>query len=83
MPESSQGFIIDLYNKHAINNNVVSVFKIHGINFCIRKIQEFEWGQPIFPEKDIEDNYTQYHVYQTLEEAQQYIRFLKQTEGIL
>jgi len=79
--EPSIGFIIDLYSPYQKNNNVIQVFKIHGISYCIREINHFEWGQPQFPEKNIDDDFNCYHVYATKEEALQYIHDLKRIEG--
>ena len=79
--EPSTGFIIDNYSTYQRNNNVISVFKIHGVPYCIREINEFDWGQPVFPEKNIEDDFNYYHIYDTIEEAQEYIRYLKYLEG--
>lgn len=79
--EPSIGFIIDNYSPYQRNNNVISTFKIHGIPYCIREINEFDWGQPIFPEKSIDDDFNNYHIYETIEEAQNYVRYLKHLEG--
>lgn len=76
----SIGYIIDLYNKFARNENVVSIFKIHGQEYCIRAITEFEWGKPVF-DKSIDDDFDSYCVYDTIEEAKGYIRYLKQLDG--
>ena len=79
--EPSIGFIIDLYSPYQKNQNVAEVFKIHGIPYCIREIEKFEWGQPQFPEKNIEDEFNYYHVYATKDEALKYIHELKRIEG--
>ena len=78
----SVGYIIDLYSPYQKNTNVISIFKVHGISYCIREITTFEWGQPVFPEKNIEDEFNNYYIYKTIEEAQQYISNLKRIEGI-
>lgn len=79
--EPLTGFIIDNYSPYQRNNNVISVFKIHGVPYCIREINEFDWGQPVFPEKNIDDDFNNYCVYDTIEEAQGYVRYLKRLEG--
>ena len=79
--ESSKGYIIDNYSPYYKNENVVSTFKIHGISYCVREIDTFDWGQPVFPEKDINDNYGWYHVYNSLNEAMEYVKYLKRLEG--
>lgn len=76
----SRGYIIDLYNQFARNENVVSTFKIHGQNYCIREITQFEWGHPVF-DRNIDDDFDNYCVYNTIEEAQGYIKYLKRLEG--
>lgn len=80
--DGSIGYIIDCYSPYNKNENVVKTFRMRGQTLCIRTITKFKWGQPLFPEKDIEDDYTYYKVYDTLEEAEQYVRELKQLEGI-
>ena len=81
MQENLIGYIIDKYNNFHHNRNVVRTFNLHGQKYCIRKIDEFEWGQPIFPEKDIEDDYSYFYIYPTLEAAERYIREIKQLAG--
>lgn len=81
MPDISVGYIIDNYSPYQKNSNVISTFKIHGIQYCIREIEKFKWGQPIFPEKNIEDDFNNYYVYDTVEEALSYVNYLKKLEG--
>ena len=83
MRETSYGYIIDVYNNFHHNYNVVSTFNLNGHKYCIRRIEDFEWGQPVFPEKDIDDNFTQFYVFNTLEKAEKFVRELKELEGIL
>lgn len=78
--ESSKGYIIDLYNRFAKNENVVYIFKLHGQEYCVREITQFEWGKPIF-DKNIDDDFDDFCVYDTLEEALGYIRYLKKLDG--
>lgn len=81
MKDTSIGYIIDNYSPYQKNSDVVAVFKIYGITYCIREVKQFEWGQPVFPEKDLEDDYTNYHVYDTLEKAEAYVNYLKRLDG--
>lgn len=81
MPDSSIGFIIDNYSPYNNNKNVVKTFHLYGQPYCIRQIEQFEWGQPQFPEKDIDDEFLYYHVYTTLDEALEYIHEQKIMEG--
>lgn len=70
-------YIIDMYNKYGHNKDVVQTIRINGLDICIRKITEFEWGQPVFPDKNIEDEFTTYHIYEKVEDARKYIRSLR------
>lgn len=70
-------YIVDLYNKYHSNKNVVYVSRVNDLELCIRKLDdEYEWGEPIvdFPEKNSDDKFC---VYDTLNEAKDYIRKLK------
>ena len=80
MQDDSVGYIIDNYNKYARNKDVVRIFRHHGMDLCIRKITNFKWGQPVFQDRPIDDEYTIYYVYNTLEEAENYIAYLKSME---
>ena len=74
-------YIIDLYNKFDAKNTV-SIFKINGRWWAIKKVS-LNWGKPqlnIIEEN--EDPYLHFHLYNTLEEAQQYVHSIKQFEGI-
>jgi len=81
MQDNSIGYIIDFYNKYHNNDDVVKTFHLRNQNLCIRAITSFEWGQPIFPEKSIDDDYSIFHVYKTIEEAEDYIRILRHIDG--
>lgn len=75
--EPCAGFIIDKYSPFHRNENVVRKFKLHGMDYCIRAIDNFEWGQPIFPEQSVEDSFELYQVYENADAAWQYIKSLK------
>lgn len=81
LQDTSPAYIIDLYQKFSSNKNVLYVFKLHGQEYCIRQIDKFDWGQPVFPEKPIDDDFTYYHIYNSLDEARAYIRYLKDLEA--
>lgn len=70
-------YIIDIYNKFGHNKDVVQISRINGLILCIRKITQLEWGEPIFPDKNIEDEHITYHIYENLEDARKYIRNLR------
>ena len=70
-------YIVDLYNKYHSNKNVVYVSRVNDLELCIRKLDdEYEWGEPIvdFPEKNLDDKF---YVYDTLNEAKDYISKLR------
>lgn len=85
-------YIIDQYNKYQPNLNVIETFEltIGGIKvpYCIRRIPvaAYDWGQPQL-EDWIEQNawesidYSQQYAYETLEDAREYVRFLKGRNG--
>lgn len=80
MPDGSQGYIISLYNPYGNNTDVIKIFTLHNIDFCIRAISQFDWGQPIFKDKPLDDDYTKYRIYYKLEDAEQFVSFLKMME---
>lgn len=75
-------YIIDTYSRFHKNTDVCMVFTLYSKWYCIRKITQLEWGQPIFEEKDLDDEYTNYHLFSTLDEAKLYVRSLRKLEGI-
>ena len=72
-------YIIDLYQKFN-NDKIIFTFLLNGREFCVKEVQ-LEWGVPQLSsiEEDLEQPY--FHIYNTLEEAREYIRKLKQLEG--
>lgn len=80
MQDTCTGYIIDLYNKFARNDDVIFTFFLHGQQYCIREITKFNWGQPVF-DKSIEDEFDNYWIYNTIEDAHDYIRYLKKLDG--
>ena len=74
-------FIIDVYNKFS-NDKIISVFKINGNWYCIKEV-ELNFGKPILSSiEESEDKYLNFHLYNTVEEARQYIQKIKQLEGL-
>mgnify|MGYP006934494533 CR=1 FL=1 len=70
-------FLIDTYNKFQPNKNVVSIFLVGERKFCVREIApKYDWGvqEIFFPERDYEDNYTDYHLYEKEDEAEAYLK---------
>ena len=82
-------YIIDEYNKFQRNNNVVRTFKLYlggrAETWCIRKIPViYDWGLPqLIPweQQDIEKDYSYQYAYATEEEALEFVRFLKRSNG--
>lgn len=74
-------FIIDIYNKYQHNDNCRKIFKLNNREYCIREVT-LDWGQPNFPEKDLDDNFTSWHLYNTLDEAKNFVRKLKRINGV-
>ena len=74
-------YIIDTYNKFQDNSNVIDTFKLYNEPYCIRKVSvEYDWGIPKleeWPEQYFEIDYSYQHAYDTLEEAREFVRFLK------
>lgn len=70
-------YIIDLYNKYS-SDKIISTFRINDRWWAIKEVQ-LQWGKPIL-EKVEEDNIP-YYIYNTLEEAQQFVRQIKRLEG--
>lgn len=70
-------FIIDTYNKYS-SDNIVSVFKVHDREFAIKQTT-LEWGKPQLSAIEDQDEY--FHIYNTLEEAREYVRTLKKLEA--
>lgn len=78
MQESCVGYIIDVCSSLPHGYNIVKTIKIHDINFCIRRIDHFKWGQPVIDWLALdEESFPNYRVYTTMEEAEKYIRRVK------
>lgn len=72
-------FLIDIYNKFS-SDKIISTFKINNREYCIKEVG-LMWGTPMLNsiEEDAEQPY--FKLYDTLEEAQEYVKQLKQLEG--
>lgn len=71
-------FIIDNYNKYT-KDKVISTFMLNGRWFAIKEVS-LEWGQPQLSSIE-EDENSFFRLYNTYEEAQEYVRTLKRLEG--
>lgn len=72
-------FIIDLYDKFT-HDKIISTFKLNGRKWAIKEVSLL-WGIPQ-REKIEDDEYISFYLYNTVDEAKDYIRKLKQLEGI-
>jgi len=72
-------YIIDLYDKFT-PDKIISTFKLNGRKWAIKEVPLL-WGVPQ-REKIEDDKYISFCLYNTIDEAQDYIRKLKQLEGI-
>ena len=79
MEKSKNVFIIDSYDKFT-TDKVVSVFRINDNWWAIKEVPLF-WGVPQ-RNKIEDDEYTFFQIYETLEEAQQYVSSIKRLEGL-
>lgn len=74
-------YVIDLYNKFS-DDDVVSVFKINDRWWAIKRVS-LKWGKPQFSSiEETENPYLNFQLYNTPEEAQQYVKQIKHLEGI-
>ena len=84
-PNIEYRYIVDQYNKFQNNSNVIDIFTLHDQPYCIRIIPiEYYWGEPHledWPEQDFEIDYSSQHPYNTLEEAREFVRFMKRLNG--
>lgn len=72
-------YVIDLYNKFS-SDKVISKHRINGRWWAIKEVP-LEWGIPQLAKIE-EDNSMSFRLYNTLEEAEQYIHKIKKIEGI-
>ena len=70
-------YIIDVYSPYDKNKDVKHIFEYNDRLWCVREINQFEWGQPQFAELPIDDEFICYHIYDSLEDALQYCHELK------
>lgn len=85
-PNIEYKYIVDQYNKFQNNSNVIDTFTIHEQPYCIRiiPVEYYDWGIPqleAWPQQDFEIDYSYQHSYNTLEEAREFVRFMKRLNG--
>lgn len=72
-------YIIDLYDKFT-PDKVISTFKINGRWWAIKEVPLL-WGIPQRAKIE-DDDYISFRLYNTIDEAREYIRQIKHLEGI-
>ena len=79
MESGDNVFILDTYNKYQSNKDVKHIFTLFGKWYCIREVSLI-WGIPNFPEKDFEDDYSTFQLYNTFEEALTAVKNMRKAE---
>jgi hypothetical protein len=74
-------YVIDTYSKIRNNDDVCFTFSLYNREYCLRKVEELEWGQPVFKNQSIEEEHPYYYIYSTIDEAKAFIRKMKRIEG--
>lgn len=71
-------FIIDTYNKYDSWDREHSryTFEINGVWYGVKEV-ELEWGQPVLPQRIDREQFRQYQVYDTLEEAYKFVSVVR------
>ena len=72
-------YIIDVYSKYN-SDTVVSTFVINGKEYSIKRVG-LEWGAPVLSSIEESAEQPYFKLYNTLEEAKEYVKQLKQLEG--
>lgn len=70
-------YIVDTYSPYERNKDVKYTFEYNGALWCIREISEFEWGKPQFAERPLDDEYIEYHIYDSYAAALAFCHELK------
>lgn len=71
-------FILDLYDKFS-PDKVISKFRINDRWWAIKEVP-LEWGEPQLSK--IEEDSIPYRLYETEDEAREYVRKIKHLEGV-
>ena len=72
-------YIVDLYNRFENNEGVDFVFKLHGIDWCIRHV-ELDWGKPLRPYR-VDEYEPQFQLYESYDAAKAYVDELMRLDG--
>ena len=81
--EEQKIYIVDTYdafNKVA-NQNVKMIFTLNSNWYCIRETS-LNWGIPIRLNTPIDEEEPKFRIYNTLDEAKEFVRKLRQNEAI-
>lgn len=70
-------YIIDVYSPYDRNKDVKYIFENNGSLWCVREVTQFEWGQPQYLERPLDDNFLSFRIYDNLDDAIAYCRALK------
>ena len=80
MEESKQTvYICDLYDKYS-SDKIISTFRINDRQWAIKEVS-LNWGVPVLSSIE-EDNTMPFKLYNTLEEAETFVKSIKQMEGV-
>lgn len=75
-------FIVDTYNEFAADiSKVRYVMNLNGKKWCIKEV-ELEWGKPIMPPSFEEGTEPTFKLYDTYEEAREYLREVQKLNGM-
>ena len=71
-------YVVDVYNPCINPETIRKIVRVNESKFCIREV-ELEWGKPKL--NYFEDDYLFFRLYDTYEEAEEYLRYIKSLEG--
>lgn len=72
-------YLIDVYSRFS-NDTVVSTFVVNGKEYAIKSVG-LEWGVPLLSSIEESAEQPYFKLYNTLDEAKEYVKQLKQLEG--
>lgn len=72
-------YIIDIYSQFSLDK-IVDVFYLNNRWWAIKEVN-LEWGIPQLQSIE-EDDPMSFHIYNTLDEAKEYVHSLKKLEGV-
>lgn len=77
-----KSYVLDAYNEYDSNKTVKYIFRLFGKLYCIRMVEEFEWGRPLVREHMLEEGSENdsYAIYSSYEAAYKKAQELKKVE---